>query len=66
MLANVACFHFYPSLKGSGRLEKQNWASRFVNDIRILEAEKFDQSMTFFVGHIEPSQINARSEVQST
>ena len=49
-----------------GKIEKQIWAQKFITEIRQLEATKFDQAMTYFVGHIEPSQINARQEVQST
>ncbi|CAD7961893.1 unnamed protein product [Amoebophrya sp. A120] len=54
----------YAEAKGVNNLQKMQWCTEFINDLRDLELAKLDQAMAFFLGHIEPKQINARQEVQ--
>jgi len=54
----------YCDAKGVNNTTKMDWCTQFINDLRDLELAKLDQSMAYFLGHIEPKQINARQEVQ--
>ncbi|CAD7960864.1 unnamed protein product [Amoebophrya sp. A25] len=54
----------YCEAKGHNNFTKMAWCTKFINVLRDLELAKLDQSMAYFLGHIESKQINARQEVQ--